>query len=316
MHFLEESPTTPEKSHTLFVEKYRPTTLDDYITDEHIKKTFSDFIRRRDIPHLLLYGSDPGTGKTSLAKLVSKNIGADTLYINASDENGIENIRSKVKGFAANTGFGHLKVIILDESDFLSQESMGCLRNLIETFSLNTRFILTCNYHEKIIPPIVSRCQAFHIVPPSKKEIALHLKKILDAEKIQHTTDDIGFIVNTYYPDMRKMLNYAQQSILDNKLNIVSKKNENSDFKLKLLNLLKTPNQKTFNEIRQLIADADIRFFDECYKFLYDKISEFSKGNETLITITIAEHLYQSSLVVDKEITFMACIATILKNLK
>lgn len=312
-----ESVPVDKSNNTLWVEKYRPSTLQEYIGSEQLKTTFSAFIEKGDIPHLLLYGP-PGTGKTSLSKLIVKNMTCDVMYINASDETGVDTVRTKIKGFASTMGFNNLKVVILDESDFLSQESQAALRNLMETFSLTTRFILTCNYQEKIISPIISRCQTYQINPISKREIALHLKTILDLEKISYTTEDIGFIVNTYYPDIRKILNFSQQSVTNGKINISTYNAGASDIHNKIINILKTTDTSisSFNEIRQLVADNDIRVFDEFYTLLYYKVSEYGKGKDIPIIMTIAEYLHQSSLVVDKEITFMACIAGIFKLMK
>jgi replication factor C small subunit len=316
MSFIFEEETKKQDNHYLWVEKYRPDTLNGYIGSEHLKETIKSFIDKKDIPHLMFYGT-AGVGKTTLAKLITKNIPCDVMYINASDENSVETVRTKIKGFASTTGFNKLKVIILDECDFLSAESMGALRNLMETFSLTTRFILTCNYQEKIIAPIISRCQTYQINPISKKEIAIHLKKVLDIEKVEHSVDDIGFIINNYYPDIRKILNFAQQNTIDSKLKLNSYNAIGTDVKNKLIEMLKTSNNiiTTFNSIRQLVADNDIKVFDEYYSILYDKVSEYSKGKDVSVIITIAEYIHQSSLVVDKEITFMACIASILKTI-
>ena len=207
---FEEAPKS-KVVNSLWVEKYRPDKLEGYIGNDQLKQTVASFIVRNDTPHLLFYGT-AGTGKTTLAKLITKNIECDVLYINASDENSVDTVRSKIKGFASTTGFTSLKVIILDEADFLTQEAQAALRNLMETFSLTTRFILTCNYQEKIIPALISRCQTYQINPISKKEVAIHLKSVLETESVKFSMDDLGYIVNTYYPDIRKILNFAQQS--------------------------------------------------------------------------------------------------------
>jgi len=317
MSFIFEEEQKTNDTHTLLVEKYRPTKLENYIGNEQLKETVKSYINKKDIPHLLLYGS-AGTGKTTLAKLITKNIPCDVLYINASDETGVDTVRTKIKGFASTTGFNPLKVVILDEADFQSTESQAALRNLMETFSLTTRFILTCNYQEKIIPALISRCQTYQINPISKKEVAVHLKNILDKEKVEHTNEDLGYIVNTYYPDIRKILNFSQQSILDGKIKISTYNAVGTDTQNKIIDLLTTSTNTltTFNEIRQLIADGDIKVFDEYYSLLYNKVSEYSKGKDVVVIMSIAEYLHQSSLVVDKEITFMACIASILKSIK
>ena len=314
--FEEEVPKS-KSTHSLWVERYRPDKLDGYIGNEQLKQTVASFITRNDVPNLLLYG-DPGTGKTTLAKLITKNIRCDVMYINASDETGVDTVRTKIKGFASTTGFNPLKVIILDEADFQSQESQAALRNLMETFSLTTRFILTCNYKEKIIPALISRCQTYQINPISKKEVAMHLKAIFEKELVKFSMEDLGYIVNTYYPDIRKVLNFAQQSVLDGTIKINTHDVVGVDLKNKIISSLSNSTNltTTFNEIRQIVADNDVRSFDEYYSLLYERCAEYSKGKDVSVIITIAEYVYQSSLVVDKEITFMACIAAVLKSIK
>ena len=304
-----------ETQHYLWVEKYRPNTLENYIGNQQLKDTVKGYIEKHDIPHLLFYGT-AGTGKTTLAKAITKNIDCDVMYINASDENSVENVRTKIKSFASSVGFRKIKVIILDEADFLSPEAQAALRNMMETYSLTTRFILTCNYVEKIIPALVSRCQTYKIEPLSKKEVAVHLKNILDKETVQYTPEDLGYIVNTYYPDIRKILNYSQQSVINGKVKISELNSTNVDVKNKIVELLKIRSSTAFNDIRQLIADSDIKHYEEIYEVLFDKVDEYSNGKQTLVILTLAEYIYQSVMVVNREITFMACIAKLLKDLK
>ena len=185
---------TQNKQHTLWVERYRPVDLENYIGNEHLKTKVSKYISTGDIPHLLLHGK-AGTGKTTLAKLLVSNVDCDQMYVNASDENNVETVRNKIKMFASSVGFKDLKVIILDECDFLTPNAQAALRNLMETFSKHCRFILTCNYVERIIDPIQSRCQSFQIVPPSKIQVAKHLHNILVQENIMDTPEDIKILV-------------------------------------------------------------------------------------------------------------------------
>ncbi len=159
------------KQHTLWVEKYRSNTLANYVGNENIKQTVQKYLDQNDIQNFLFYGP-AGTGKTTLAKLIVNNLDCDYLYINASDERGIDTIRDKVSGFASAASFKPLKVVILDEADFITIQGQAALRNVIETYSRTTRFILTCNFVERIIDPLQSRCQVLKIVPPSKNDIA------------------------------------------------------------------------------------------------------------------------------------------------
>ena len=196
---------------SLLNEKYRPVTLDTYVGNENLKSSISKQLDNNDIQNYLFYGP-AGTGKTTLAKLCVQNLDCDHLYINASDERGIETIRDKVSILSMLFSFKSLKVVILDEADFLTIQAQASLRNIIETFSRTTRFILTCNYVERIIDPLQSRCQTIKVIPPTKKEVAVHLASICDKESISYEPTAIGKIVNKFYPDLRKMLNTIQAS--------------------------------------------------------------------------------------------------------
>jgi replication factor C small subunit len=293
--------------HTLWTEKYRSQTLDQYIGNTELKTTIGSWIIKNDIPHLLLYGK-AGTGKTTLAKLITKNIDCDMMYINASDENGIDTIRDKVKSFASTSTFQPLKVVILDESDYLTINAQASLRNIIETFSAKTRFILTCNYVERIIEPLQSRCQAFKIETLAKKDIAHHLADILDAEDVRYNLPDIVAIVNNSYPDIRKIINVTQQHTVDGKLviNKIEAKFDISDV-VKLIQ-----SKDAFRLVRQYLVDNNITDFEPMYRALYD---ELGKDNG-LITMTLADYQFKHATVVDKEINFMACIASIINIIK
>lgn len=303
-------------SHYLWAEKYRPQNLEGFIGNESVKENVQNFIDQKDLPHLLFYGT-AGTGKTTLAKLLVKQIPCDHIYINASDERTIDTIRDKIVGFASTVSFEPLRIIILDEADYLPALSQAALRNVMETYSTHSRFILTCNYIERMTSPIVSRCGGgMKIEPPCKEGIAEHLAMILSMEEVQFKVEDIAFIVNSYYPDVRKIINFAQQNTAEKKLKIAAENCVEHDYREKLLQLLKTPKKAgVFDELRQLVADAQFSNYDEVYRYLFDKVSEYARGKEPQIILELADSVYQSSLVFEKEITFVAMMQKILKIL-
>ena len=304
------------KQHTLFVEKYRPNTLDNYIGNEHLKSKVKHYLESGDLPHLLLFGK-AGTGKTTLAKLLVKNINCDYLYINASDENSVDVVRDKVKQFASTIGFKDLKVIILDECDYITPNAQAALRNLMETFSKHCRFILTCNYVERIIDPIQSRCQSFQIIPPSKKEVAKHLHNILVQENVMDSPDDIKILVETGYPDIRRVINSAQRNIVGGKIKLDKSSIIQNDYKLKLLKILETQDKKTaFKEIRQLLLDNQITDYADLFRLLYDEVDTWGKGHVAECILIIARYELSDSQVVDKEINTMAMLIELLGVIK
>lgn len=293
---------------SLWVEKYRPDVLENYVGNENIKSTISKYIETNDIQNLIFYGP-AGTGKTTLAKIIVKNIDCDYLYINASDERGIDTIRDKVSGFASTASFKPLKVIILDEADFLTINAQASLRNIIETFSRSTRFILTCNFLERVIDPLQSRCHVFKIVPPSKSEVARHTHNILHQESVVHTGDDLKILVENHYPDLRKIINTCQISAKDGNLVLDKQALVSSTYHDEVIKLLK---KGSFSGIRQVIANANVNDFDELYRVLYDRAEEYTK-DIALATITIEEYLYHKNFRIDQEICVMACIAKLIQ---
>jgi DNA polymerase III delta prime subunit len=294
---------------SLWVEKYRPTTLENFIGNEHLKDIMAKYIAENDIQNLIFYGP-AGTGKTTLAKLITKNINCDYLYINASDERGIETIRDKVSGFASTMSFKPLKVVILDEADFLTIQAQASLRNVIETFSKSTRFILTCNFVERIIDPLQSRCQVIKIIPPNKADIARHLSKVLSQEGVTYSVEELAVLVNQYYPDVRKMLNVCQMSIKSSTLTLDKQTLISSNYIDEVIKLL--PNKRSFKDIRQVIANSNISDFEALYRSLYDRASEYT-SKEAEATIIIEEYLFHSNFRIDKEINAMACISKLLE---
>ena len=297
------------KKHTLFTEKYRPDTLEGYIGNDDFKSSLQQWIDTNDVPHLLLCGG-AGTGKTTAAKLIVNNINCDYVYINCSDENGIDTIRDKVKSFASAASFKPQKVVIMDEADFLTINAQAALRNVIETFSLTTRFIFTCNYVERIIDPIQSRTIVFELTPPSMQDVAFKCVEILDLEGVTYTKADIVRIVKQTYPDIRKSLNLLQSSIKNGDLQQsreVTNFNQTSD---QIITLLKGQNIKNFTTIRQLVMDSNVRDYNELYRVFFERADEFT--NSAIATLIIADYQYKSIMAPDKEITFCGCIAKLL----
>ena len=303
-------------SNTLWVEKHRPSNLDTYIGNDHLKDKVSVYLESGDLPHLLLYGK-AGTGKTTLAKILVKNIECDYLYINASDENNVETVRTKVKNFASTMGFKDYKIIILDECDYITPNAQAALRNLMETFSKHCRFILTCNFVERIIDPIQSRCQSFQIIPPSKKEVAKHIHNILLKENVMSDMKDLKVLIDSGYPDIRRVINSAQRNVVKDKLKLDTTSIIQNDYKLKLLKILKTQDKKTaFKDIRQLLLDNKITDFADLFRLLYDEVDDWGKGHVAECILIIARYELSDGQVPDKEINAMAMLIELLGVIK
>ena len=304
------------KSNTLWVEKYRPSSLDSYIGNDHLKSKVKVYLESGDLPHLLLHGK-AGTGKTTLAKILMNNIDCDYLYINASDENNVETVRTKIKNFASSVGFKDYKIVTLDECDYITPNAQAALRNLMETFSRHCRFILTCNFVERIIDPIQSRCQSFQIIPPSKGEVAQRMVQIFEEEEVKFDLDDLKILINSGYPDIRRVINSAQRSVIDYELKLDKDSIIQNDYKLELLEILKTQDKKNaFKNIRQLVADSQITDFADLFRLLYDEVDGYGKGHVAECILIVAKYELSDSQVVDKEINAMAMIIELLGVIK
>ena len=296
----------------LLNEKYRPLSLKDYVGNEDLKSTIKNQLEKNDIQNMLFYGP-AGSGKTTLAKLITHNLDCDSLYINASDERGIETIRDKVSSFASVMSFKPIKVIILDEADFLTIQAQASLRNIIETYSRTTRFIMTCNYIERIIDPLQSRCQTLKIIPPSKKEIAIHLYNILESENITHINEDIKNIVLNNYPDLRRMINTIQANTIDNHLDLPDNLLVTSSYMESVLDELCKP-KPNLKSIRQIIQNSGVNDFEEMFGFLYDNASKYLPNKEGTVALLINEHAYKANFRIDKEINLIALIQQLINN--
>ena len=303
-------------SNTLWVEKYRPSSLDTYIGNDHLKSKVSVYIESGDLPHLLLYGK-AGTGKTTLAKILVNQIECDYLYINASDVRRVDDLIPKVRNFASTIGFKDNKIITLDEVDYISPHSQAALRNLMETFSKHCRFILTCNYVERIIDPIQSRCQSFQIIPPSRSEVAQRMVQILKEENIVYELDDLKILVNSGYPDIRRVINSAQRQSINGKLVVDKQSIVENDYKLKLLEILEKQDRKSaFKNIRQLMADSQVKDYADLFRLLYDEVDSYGKGHIAECILILAKYEQSDAVVVDKEINAMAMIIELLGVIK
>ena len=291
----------------LWVEKYRPITLEEYIGNETIKNKIADYLKQGSIQNLLFHGV-AGTGKTTLAKLIAKNLNCDLLYLNASDERGIDTIREKIIPFASSMSFNDIKIVILDEADYLTPQAQATLRNTIESCSKTTRFILTCNYLERIISPLQSRCQTFEITPPSKQEVNYKCQNILTKEKILFYDNNIEDVINTHYPDIRKIINTLQGSIVEGQIKIDDTSLKNTQLGDKIIEELSKKSKLSI--IRQILADSGAREFDGLFKILYDNVSKYTNREGEAILI-IAKYQYEYTFVLEKEI----CIAAMLNKL-
>ena len=312
MAFFEDNNTPKKVTNSLWVEKYRPSKLTEYVGNEHLKDKVKDYLESGEIPHLLFFGK-AGTGKTTLAKLIVNSIDCDHIIINASDENNVDTVRNKVKGFASTVGFKDMKIIILDEFDYMTPNAQALLRNLMETFSKHCRFILTCNYVEKVISPIRSRTQEFQIVPPTKKDVAIQISQILGKESVVFQPKDLVPIIDSSYPDIRKIINTCQLNSSKGQLKLDTTSVIDSDLKSKVVEILKGNDAKPnkWKNIRQAVADSRTQDFTELYTFLYEKVDEFGGTNTSNIILILSESQSKDALVVDKEITFMSCIIQI-----
>ena len=290
----------------LWTEKYRPNDIDGYVfRDQEQKNQVKGWIDSGAIPHLLFSGA-PGVGKTTLAKILIKQLNIDdfdVLEINASRENSIDTIRDKITGFVQTMPFGDFKVVLLDEADYISPNGQAALRGVMEMYHTSARFILTCNYPNRVIPALHSRCQGFHMETIDKNEFTARTAEILIAEQIEPDIEILDTYVKASYPDLRKCINMLQQNVRDNKLQPpASGDSGQQDYRLQMVNLFK---QGKIQEARKLVcAQARPEECEEIYRWLYDNLDIISKDedNQDKAVLIIKQGLVDHSFVADPEI--------------
>lgn len=301
----------------IWVEAYRPTKLADMVLSETLRTFVEECKRKQEIPNMLLVGN-AGTGKTTLAKVIINEIlDAQYLYINASEKNGIDEVRTSILTFAQTKSLdGKLKVIFLDEFDNFTDAGQRALRNVMEEYAGNTRFILTGNYLHRIIQPIQSRCQVFTDFTPPIREYAKRIVYILQQESVNveaGQVERVKEVIRYHYPDLRRIINYIQRSVIENKLCLKDIIN-NESFAQEILD--KTMDKEDLMTLRKLVIENEQTFGNDYPKLMKDLFNIVAKSSlkedkKCVMLLQISEHLYRSALVLDQEINFFSCIITL-----
>jgi len=293
----------------LWVEKYRPTSVDTYVfRDVDQRKQVQNWIDDGGIPHLLFSGS-PGTGKTTLAKVLIQELkveNADVLYINASRDNGVEMIRKKITAFSETMPWGDFKVILLDEADHISPEGQAALRGVMEQYHASVRFILTCNYPNMIIPALHSRCQGFHIASLDQTDFTVRVGEILADNGVEFNIDTLDAMVRANYPDLRKTINTVQMTIVDNVLAMPEDGGSTNEWRLNMVNLFKAGK---ISEARKLIINtARADEYNDIFTWLYQNLDIYTKNNLEYdsCVLVIRDGMIKHTQVADPEINMSA----------
>jgi replication factor C small subunit len=296
----------------LWTEKYRPSTLTDYVfRDDAQRKQVQGWVDSKTIPHLLFSGA-PGTGKTTLAKVLINMLDIDeydVLEINASRENSVENVRDKITNFVQTMPFGEFKVVLLDEADYISPNGQAALRGVMETYASSSRFILTCNYPNKVIPALHSRCQGFHIEKIDHTEFTARVATVCVTEGVEVDIDTLDSYVKATYPDLRKCLNLCQMNTIDGAL---VKPNEGdsatADYKLAVVDLFKQG--KILEARKMLCSQVRPEEMDELFRWMYDNLELWGDTQESkdAAILIIAKGLRNIPMVADQEINLAATL--------
>jgi len=300
----------------LWVEKYRPKTVDGYVfRDDHQKKQISTWIKDQSIPHLLLSGT-AGIGKTTLAKVLINELGIedyDVLEINASRTNSVDDVRDKITNFVQMIPFGPFKVVLLDEADYLSPNAQAALRGVMEEYHATARFILTCNYPNRIIPALHSRCQGFHVERTDITEFTARVATILVEENIEFDLDTLDLYVKVTYPDLRKCINLVQQNIQEGKLSQPNKGDSGeADWKFDMVELFKAG--KISEARKMLCGKLRAEEMEEVFVWLYNNLEIFgSEENQDKAILIIKQGLVDHALIVDPEINLSATLVKLSK---
>ncbi len=296
----------------LWTEKYRPKTIADYVfRDNEQRKQVQGWVDGKAIPHLLFSGA-PGTGKTTLAKVLINMLEIDeydVLEINASRENSVENVRDKITNFVQTMPFGEFKIVLLDEADYISPNGQAALRGVMETYASSSRFILTCNYPNKIIPALHSRCQGFHIEKIDHTEFTARIATVCVEEGVEIDIDTLDSYVKATYPDLRKCLNLCQMNTVEGKL---IKPNEGdsatADYKLAVVDLFKQG--KIIEARKMLCSQVRPEEMDELFRWMYDNLQLWGETQEQhdQAILIIAKGLRNIPMVADQEINLAATL--------
>ena len=305
----------------LWVEKYRPKEISECILPDHIKQVFEGIKSQGRIPNLILNGG-PGTGKTTIAKALCNEIGCDYLFINGSEESGIDTLRNKIKQFASSVSLtGGYKVVILDEADYLNpQSTQPALRGFIEEFSANCRFILTCNFKNRIIEPLHSRCSVHEFaIPAGEKErlasvLMARLMMILDNEKIAYEQAVLAELIIKYFPDFRRTINELQRYSTTGKIDSGILVNVADVSINSLMSSLKI---KDFRKMRKWVVDNIDVEPSTIFRKLYDNMNEYVEpASIPQLVLILADYQYKNSFVADHELNMVACLTEVMAGVK